>query len=142
MYHFSRQSRGSRSMERRSRSYRDSQSPFPRLSLAQLQIKSDPDNNTTEPLMITVEERDVITHKSVTTPDYKIPDEKKTNCESTHNLTETTCVTELIDGDRQNRPVGDWNEVKPHIESIYLTQNMSLEETRLLMIERFGFDAS
>ena len=147
MDRLSRQSRGSRSMERRSRSYktRDSESPFPRLSLSQLRIKSEPYEDIFEPLMITVEERDVKTHESVIAPVGKVADETKVNHEPDHGAPDASYaerVTEVINVDRGNRTVREWDEVKPHVERFYLTENRSLRETRLLMIERFGFDAS
>ena len=78
MVRISRQSRGSRSMERRSRSYRESLSPLYTKIPRAARIKSEPCEHLMEALMITVEEGDVKADGSTDTSKMETLCESKT----------------------------------------------------------------
>ena len=77
----SRQSRGSRSMERRSRLYRESLSPLHTLLPMTARIKPEPYENLMEALMITVEEGDVKADRNTDMSKIETPCESKTSIE-------------------------------------------------------------
>ena len=96
--------------------------------------------------MITVEERDVKIPMNFITPVLEPADEMKADHDVKFDMAETSQEADheadFVEIGQEGQAVREWDEAKPHLESIYFAENKSLRETRLLMIERFGFDAS